>query len=74
MDVKTYILYEKLLAQQAELTNSVKELEVRSMNDYHILFLCANMMFEIQSISVMYQEQAQKLKMTWLHRKKMFEV
>jgi hypothetical protein len=29
MDVKTYILYEKLLDQQAELAAAVRELEVR---------------------------------------------
>jgi hypothetical protein len=29
MDVKTYILYERLLNQQAELASAVRELEVR---------------------------------------------
>ncbi|KAI9288151.1 hypothetical protein BC943DRAFT_357861 [Umbelopsis sp. AD052] len=52
MDVKTYILYDKLLDQQAELTAAVTELE---------------------HTSEIYQEQARRLKATWLHRKQMYE-
>jgi hypothetical protein len=44
MDVKTYVLYEKLLAQQAELTTSVKELEVRTVECLSLSSLSANMM------------------------------
>jgi hypothetical protein len=76
MDVKTYILYDKLLDQQSELTAAVTELEVGRTfcfqnRPYFILLLTSKIS---QQTSQMYQEQARRLKATWLHRKQMYEV